>query len=175
MNCINSEISILRLTAWSKLGRKKAMSNRRWRRLWGSWRRKKVSVAAARQTSLVFRLQYVDHICRISVHLMSHRSVSPQSRVSAADGQVSECSPWLQCQSRRVPVTGCEAGAWPGRGLEHIRGAVLEKRRPDRRKELLHWSLATGVSPHKNMIQAPRSQICSNTHAINSKLVSSKK
>lgn len=44
-----------------------------------------------------------------------------------------------------MPFPRREAGAWPGGRLEHVRGAVLEKRRPDRCQELLHWSPATGT------------------------------
>lgn len=57
---------------------------------------------------------------------------------------MSERGPRLQCQSRRVPFPCCQATAWPCWGLEHTRGAVLEKGRPGGCEELLYWSVATG-------------------------------
>lgn len=57
---------------------------------------------------------------------------------------MSERGSRLQCCSRGVSVPCGEAAAWPGGGLEHVRGAVLEKRRPDRCQKLLHWCLTAG-------------------------------
>lgn len=76
---------------------------------------------------------------------ISRRSIQTQSRVSAAEGKVSKCSAGLQSRGGGVPFPVGEAGARPGRRLEHVGGAVLEKRRPDRCQELLHRSPATGT------------------------------
>lgn len=122
MICTLSETATLRLTVWRTPRRKRAMLRRRLKRHWSTCRRKRVSGP---------RFLFLQNKYK-TIHPISHRSVETQSRVPAAEGPMFKCRSGLQCWSREGPIPCRETRAQPGRRLEHIRGTVLEKRRP-------HW------------------------------------
>lgn len=146
INCIISEILILRLIASRKLERNKVKLHRKWNGHWRYWKKKKVGADYQNKLLIFNLLSILSPPFGFCAFLISNRVFSTKIWVFAAEGQVPECDSRLQCCRRGVSFPCCEAGAWTGGGLEHIRGAILEKRKFDQCYELLYWCLATGTA-----------------------------